>query len=68
MAMARTGWTDLGQIGFGELEAPPTYYHLGDAHPGMTGHGCSRIDLILVNTVALAAFVEYRQLYGQGIA
>ena len=34
----------------------------------MQGHGCTRIDLVLVNTVALAAFTKYEQIYGQGIA
>ena len=34
----------------------------------MEGHGCSRIDLILVNKVALAAFKSYAQIYGCGIA
>ena len=42
MALARTGWTDLGQVGLGENEAPPTYYHSGAAHEAMSGHGCSR--------------------------
>ena len=34
----------------------------------MTGPGCTRIDLILANQVALAAFETYEQVYGQGIA
>ena len=34
----------------------------------MTGHGCTRIDLVLVNMVARAAFKKYEQVYGQGIA
>ncbi len=34
----------------------------------MEGHGCSRIDLILVNKVALAAFKSCEQVYGVGIA
>ncbi len=34
----------------------------------MEGHGCSRIDLILVNQVALAAFESHAQIYGCGIA
>ena len=34
----------------------------------MTGPGCTRIDIILVNQVALAAFELYEQIYGQGIA
>ncbi len=34
----------------------------------MSGPGCTRIDLILVNAVALAAFESYEQIYGQGIA
>ena len=68
MALARTGWTDLGQVDRGENEAPPTYYHFGAAHEAMTGHGCTRIDLVLVNTVALAAFTKYQQIYGQGFA
>jgi hypothetical protein len=34
----------------------------------MQGHGCSRIDLILVNKTALAAFQSYAQIYGCGIA
>ena len=68
LAMARTGWTDLGQHIVAENEAPDTYYHFGAAHAGMKGHGCSRIDLILVNQVALAALQGYEQIYGQGIA
>ncbi len=54
MAMTRTGWTDIGQIEYGEQEAPPTYYYGGAAHKGMQGHGCTRIDVILVNAIALA--------------
>ena len=54
LAMARTGWTDVGQHKVGENEAPNTYYHFGAAHAGMKGHGCSRIDLILGDQVALA--------------
>ncbi len=34
----------------------------------MQGIGCTRIDLILVNAVALAAFDKYEQVYGQGIS
>ena len=68
MAMARTGWTDVGQLQYGEEDAPPTYCHSGVAHQGMTGPGCTRIDLILVNALALAAFESYQQVYGQGIA
>ena len=68
LAMARTGWTDVGHHIVGESEAPNTYYHYGAAHAGMKGHGCSRIDLILVNQVALAALKSYEQIYGQGIA
>ncbi len=68
VALARTGWTDLGQLGTGEAESPPTHYPFGAAHKGMQGLGCSRIDLLLVNTVALAAFTKYDQLYGQGVA
>ncbi len=34
----------------------------------MEGHGCSRIDLILVNNVALGAFKSYEQIFGQGVA
>ena len=68
VAMAKLGWTDLGQLVRGEQEAPPTYYHYGSAHDGMTGLGCTRIDLILVNKVALATFKSYEQLYEQGIA
>ena len=68
LAMARTGWTDVGQHIVGEQEAPATYYNYGAAHAGMNGHGCSRIDLILVNQVALAALQSYEQIYGQGIA
>ncbi len=68
MAIARTGWTYLGQLGSGEAEAPPTNYHFGAAHKGMQGLGCSRIDLLLANTVALAAFTKYDQIYGQGVA
>ena len=68
VAMAKLGWADLGQIAHGEGTAPPTYYHYGAAHEGMEGHGCSRIDLILVNTIALAAFQSYAQIYGCGIA
>ena len=41
---------------------------MGAAHEAMTGHGCTRIGLILVNMVALAAFKRYEQVYGQGIA
>ena len=63
--MARTGWTDVGQLQYGEEDAPPTYCHSGSAHQGMSGPGCTRIDLILV---ALAAFEKYEQVYGQGIA
>ena len=61
VALARTGWTDLGQLGTGEAESPPTHYPFGAAHKGMQGLGCSRIDLLLVNTVALAAFTKYDQ-------
>ena len=68
VAMAKLGWTDIGQLVQGEREAPPTYYHYGAAHAGMTGQGCTRIDLILINKVALAAFKSYEQLYAQGIA
>ena len=68
VAMAKLGWTDIGQLVQGEQEAPPTYYHYGAAHAGMTGQGCTRIDLILINKVALAAFKSYEQLYAQGIA
>ena len=68
MALARTGWTELGQVGPGENEAPPAFYHLGAAHEAMSGHGCSRIDLILVNVVALAAFTKHTLIYGQCIA
>ncbi len=68
MAMARTGWTDLRQLQYGEEDAPPTYWQGGAARKGMTGPGCTRIDLILVNQVALAAFERYEQIYGQGIA
>ncbi len=67
-AMARTGWVDVGQLLYGEEEAPPTYCQSGAAHKGMTGPGCTRIDLILVNQVALAAFERYERIYGQGIA
>ncbi len=65
---ARTGWTDVGQAIAGENEAPPIYYPSGAAHEAMSGHGCTRIDLILVNMVALVAFKKYEQGYGQGIA
>ena len=68
MAMARTGWTDVGQLQYGEEDAPPTYCQTGAAHKGMTGPGCTRIDLLLANQVALAAFESYEQIYGQGIA
>ena len=68
VAMAKLGWADLGQIAHGEGTSPPTYYHYGAAHEGMQGHGCSRIDLILVNPIALAAFQSYEQIYGCGIA
>ncbi len=34
----------------------------------MQGHGCTRIDVILVNAVPLATFVKHEQIYGQGIA
>ncbi len=54
--MARAGLTDGCQHIIGESDAPDTYYHYGAAHAGMKGHGCSRIGLILVNQVALAAF------------
>ena len=66
--MAKLGWSDLGQVAHGEGTPPPTYYHDGSAHAGMEGHGCSRICLILVNQVALAAFKGYTQHYGFGIA
>ena len=68
VAMAKLGWADLGQLAHGENTPSPTYYHFGSAHAGMEGHGCSRIDLILVNKVALAAFKSYEQVYGCGIA
>ncbi len=55
VAMAKLGWSDLGQVAHGENTPPPTYYHYGSAHAGMEGHGCSRIDLIFVNKTALAA-------------
>ncbi len=59
MALARTGWTDFGQIGIGENAATPHSIILGAAHTEMSGHGCTRIDLVLVNTVALAAFTKH---------
>ena len=68
VAMAKLGWSDLGQDAHGENTPPPTYYHYGSAHAGMEGHGCSRIDLILANPVALAAFKSYEKIYGCGIA
>ena len=52
----------------GKKTHPPTYCHSGAAHKGMTGPGCTRIDLILANQVALVAFEFYEQIYGQGIA
>ncbi len=68
MALARTGWADICQAMAREHEAQPTIYHSWAAHEAMSGHGCTRIDLILVNMVALAAFKKYEQVYGQGIA
>ncbi len=68
MVLARTGWTDLGQAMAGENEAPPPDYHFGATHEAMSGHGCTRIDLVLVKMVALAAYKKHEQNYGQGIA
>ena len=39
VAMARTGWTDIGQHMLGDAEAPPTCYHFGAPHAGMKGLG-----------------------------
>ena len=66
--MAKLGWADLGQVAHGGETPPLTYNHYGSAHEGMQGHGCSRIDLILVNKTAPAAFQSYTQAYGCGIA